>query len=437
MSVPAAMPAPVVARLHEALLRRRATAPTCRRASATSASRARPGRPPEFQAFVAPRERAVAAADPRARHPAGRLTRGERCRAAWPSSPEPPAAARMRRGIQRVAAPAAVAAETCRPQAREEALLRWDMKVLASEIARQRYAAGLAGRAAPLPEKPVPDRASTSRVCRQADIEHAWLRHWCGRLAHGAALSPQGVGGRLRRPGAVGGGDAGAAAGAASASPWGGNGCPPSSPARGSRWWRPTSTPATRRARDWVDSGQHAAGARPAVPAAPGRRRRRSTALVTHRAADMAAIPPDLMLGGFDFVWSVCSLEHLGSLEAGERFVMAAMRCLKPGGIAVHTTEYNLDATGPTLEDGPTVLYQRAPHRPAGGAAGGGGARACCRWTTRRARPGSSTASSTCRPSRTTTRRSDRCTRRICGCRWTASRSTSVGIVAKAGPAPP
>ena len=70
---------------------------------------------------------------------------------------------------------------------------------------------------------------------------------------------------------------------------------------------------------------------------------------------DLAADLPD---GGFDFVWSVCAIEHLGSIEATLDFLVRAMRCLKPGGIVVHTTEYNLVADGPTIEAGTTVLLQ-------------------------------------------------------------------------------
>jgi SAM-dependent methyltransferase len=71
----------------------------------------------------------------------------------------------------------------------------------------------------------------------------------------------------------------------------------------------------------------------------------------------MNHIPKDLR--GFDFIWSSCSLEHLGSLKHGEYFVYNAMRCLKPGGIAVHTTEYNFSSNEETLDTGGTVLYRR------------------------------------------------------------------------------
>jgi hypothetical protein len=78
---------------------------------------------------------------------------------------------------------------------------------------------------------------------------------------------------------------------------------------------------------------------------------------VTLRAVDMNAIPPDLT--GFDFVWSSCALEHLGSLEAGAAFVKRAMNCLAPGGIAVHTTEFNVDSLEETIRRGDTVAFRK------------------------------------------------------------------------------
>ena len=64
---------------------------------------------------------------------------------------------------------------------REAALLRGTVKALGAELARQRCDAGFAGPAAVLPSEPVFFDLG-SRICRQADIEHDWLRHWCGRL---------------------------------------------------------------------------------------------------------------------------------------------------------------------------------------------------------------------------------------------------------------
>lgn len=79
--------------------------------------------------------------------------------------------------------------------------------------------------------------------------------------------------------------------------------------------------------------------------------------LVTFRAVDMKDIPCDL--SDFDFIWSSCSLEHLGSIARGLQFIMHAMSCLKPGGVAVHTTEFNTSSNWDTVRWGPTVLFRR------------------------------------------------------------------------------
>jgi len=107
----------------------------------------------------------------------------------------------------------------------------------------------------------------------------------------------------------------------------------------------------------WVESGQHAASReslrKPAI--CPNDR---FDELVTYRYCDMNNIDPDLT--GYDFAWSSCCFEHLGSLEAGMQFVINCVeRCLKPGGIAVHTTELNLSSDENTLTSGGTVLYRR------------------------------------------------------------------------------
>jgi len=68
--------------------------------------------------------------------------------------------------------------------------------------------------------------------------------------------------------------------------------------------------------------------------------RARFDASISFREVDMNAIPSDLR--NFDFTWSTGSLEHIGCHANGLRFVEEAMACLRPGGIAVHTTEFTL-----------------------------------------------------------------------------------------------
>ena len=80
--------------------------------------------------------------------------------------------------------------------------------------------------------------------------------------------------------------------------------------------------------------------------------------LVSFLPVDMNAIPASLD-GRFDFCWSSCSLEHLGSLQHGLDFIDNAMKTLKPGGVAVHTTEFNLSSNEDTIETGPVCLYRR------------------------------------------------------------------------------
>jgi SAM-dependent methyltransferase len=96
----------------------------------------------------------------------------------------------------------------------------------------------------------------------------------------------------------------------------------------------------------WAETGQHASGV-DAVNfrgiVAPEVLRSR----VSFRAVDMRAIPADLR--GFDFVWSSCSLEHLGTIGRGLRFILDALECVRPGGFAVHTTEFNLSSNRWTL----------------------------------------------------------------------------------------
>ena len=72
----------------------------------------------------------------------------------------------------------------------------------------------------------------------------------------------------------------------------------------------------------------------------------------------MNRIPDDLR--GFDFTWSCCCFEHLGSLEAGIQFVLNSVeKTLRRGGIAVHTTEFNLSSNEDTIEEGHTTIYRR------------------------------------------------------------------------------
>lgn len=80
--------------------------------------------------------------------------------------------------------------------------------------------------------------------------------------------------------------------------------------------------------------------------------------LVRFRYVNMNDIPDDLD-GGFDFCWSICAFEHLGSIEKGLAFVERSGRLLRPGGVAVHTTEFNYASNDQTIDNWGTVLFRR------------------------------------------------------------------------------
>jgi hypothetical protein len=80
-------------------------------------------------------------------------------------------------------------------------------------------------------------------------------------------------------------------------------------------------------------------------------------ARTSFRVVNMNAIPADLR--NFDFNWSSCAFEHLGSIDLGIRFVTEQMETLRPGGVAVHTTEFNIGSNEATVEAGGTVIFRR------------------------------------------------------------------------------
>jgi hypothetical protein len=110
------------------------------------------------------------------------------------------------------------------------------------------------------------------------------------------------------------------------------------------------------RAADWRATSQH-------IDSRDNLRRpdicpdERFSEAVTFRPVDMTDIPDDI--ADYDFCWSSCALEHLGSIEAGLQFITNSLKCLKLGGVAVHTTELNLSSNTKTVSEGGTVLFRR------------------------------------------------------------------------------
>ena len=118
-----------------------------------------------------------------------------------------------------------------------------------------------------------------------------------------------------------------------------------------------TDLPATDDAAPWVTTGQHAASL-DSLYRSELIGRDEFDARVRFRPADMRALGLPWN-ERFDFVWSSCSIEHLGDLAAGLDFVEQATRLLLPGGCAVHTTEFNVTSNDDTPSRGDIVIYRR------------------------------------------------------------------------------
>ena len=78
---------------------------------------------------------------------------------------------------------------------------------------------------------------------------------------------------------------------------------------------------------------------------------------VEYMSVDMTKIPMKLR-NTYDFLWSNCSLGHLGTTEAGLNFIRSSLECLKKGGVAVHTTELNVLSDDMTIDNGSTVVFR-------------------------------------------------------------------------------
>ena len=194
-----------------------------------------------------------------------------------------------------------------------------------------------------------------SSASKQEDIESEWVAHWCGQLKIPVvfhrkiwelAYVLQGIWENgMMTPGRRGLGF--------------GCGEEPLPSYFASKGIGVTVTdlaPDNRTSEGWAQTGQHTASLdkvycdylvdRPTFDAN-----------VSLRYVDMNDIPSDLQ--DYDFCWSVCALEHLGSIQKGLDFITNSLKTLKSGGIAIHTTEYNFSNDNETIDNWGTVLFQR------------------------------------------------------------------------------
>lgn len=107
---------------------------------------------------------------------------------------------------------------------------------------------------------------------------------------------------------------------------------------------------------DWASTNQHSVGVEQLIredicPLEDFNKR------VKFRPVDMNKIPSDL--GTYDFIWSSCSFEHLGTLRLGTQFILNMTRNLKKGGIAVHTTEFNVSSNDQTVDNNPIAIFRK------------------------------------------------------------------------------
>lgn len=195
----------------------------------------------------------------------------------------------------------------------------------------------------------------TCRASLQHDLESDWAAHWCGQLhvpvvfhrklwELAYVLQAVHENGHLRE-GARGLGF----------------GCgveplPSYFAAQGVAVTMTDLEPEEAQAAGWSTTNQHAANVAAAFHSHLVARERFDEK-VELRYVDMNAIPESL--ADYDFCWSICALEHLGSIERGLSFIENSLATLKPGALAVHTTELNINAQGETIDNWPTVLFQR------------------------------------------------------------------------------
>jgi hypothetical protein len=78
---------------------------------------------------------------------------------------------------------------------------------------------------------------------------------------------------------------------------------------------------------------------------------------VHYQNVDMNTIPSNLR--NFDFNWSSCALEHIGSIQKSMDFIVNQLDTLRSGGLAVHTTEFNLSSDSKTLDDPLTCILRK------------------------------------------------------------------------------
>lgn len=117
-----------------------------------------------------------------------------------------------------------------------------------------------------------------------------------------------------------------------------------------------TDLHAEKSADGWINMNQHAASLEATYyPQLISRKKFNKN--VAFQPADMRTL--EGLSGYYDFIWSSCALEHLGTLQAGMDFVENSSKFLKEGGVAIHTTEFNVRSDDDTITEGDNVVYRQ------------------------------------------------------------------------------
>jgi hypothetical protein len=196
----------------------------------------------------------------------------------------------------------------------------------------------------------------TSHLCVQSDIESDWFAFWCHEMQIEPAyhrkhwefcfVAQALFNSGLLRPGSVGIGFG-----------CGSEPLPSLFAKYGVHIVATDQDPATATQEGWVTSNEHATDLK---------KLRRSGICpdadkldeIELQYLDMNDLPPGIG-GRFDFCWSACAVEHLGSIEKGLSFVENSVATLKPGGVAAHTLEFNVGEDEETIDNWSTVLFQK------------------------------------------------------------------------------
>jgi 2-polyprenyl-3-methyl-5-hydroxy-6-metoxy-1,4-benzoquinol methylase len=219
------------------------------------------------------------------------------------------------------------------------------------------YLAGVQRARVPVPANLLPLNVRLlSKACTQLDIESAWLPYWCSELAcaplyHRKVWELCYIAQALYSAGKLTPGNEGLGFGC------GEEPLPSLFAKHGVKVLATDLDPSDSGSAGWVESGQHSRSVEQIrmERICPDPVRRNTIDL---RYVDMNAIPAEFE-GRFDFCWSACSLEHLGSIAHGSEFIQKSLATLKPGGMAVHTTEWNMQDEGGTIDHAQTVLFQK------------------------------------------------------------------------------